>query len=150
MHLEWPRLVALLEYIANVFHALILRKLSKVVLSVLVFIAALALFHLVHFTSPHGDIIGGWSFGAWATAHWLYPAAFSLHGQYAVEKTGTTHGKGETHFWWHRYYWYWCWVYLVSEVIPIYGPTSVRCFGSDTHFFPAIVFLGAISKKAVT
>lgn len=58
--LNGPAWSLFLEYIANVLHALILRKLSKLVLSLLVFIAAAALIHLA-VTSPNGDIIGGWS-----------------------------------------------------------------------------------------
>lgn len=61
MHpLNGPAWSLFLEYIANILHALILRKLSKTVLSILVFIAAMALIHLA-VTSPKGDIIGGWS-----------------------------------------------------------------------------------------
>lgn len=61
MHpLNGPAWSLFLEYIANILHALILRKLSKTILSVLVFIAAIALIHLA-VTSPNGDIIGGWS-----------------------------------------------------------------------------------------
>ncbi len=61
MHpLNGPAWSLFLEYIANILHALILRKLSKTVLSILVFIAGAALIHLA-VTSPAGDIIGGWS-----------------------------------------------------------------------------------------
>lgn len=61
MHpLNGPAWSLFLEYIANVLHALLLRKLSKIILSVLVLLAAFALIHLA-VTSPNGDIIGGWS-----------------------------------------------------------------------------------------
>lgn len=61
MHpLNGPAWSLFLEYIANILHALILRKLSKTILSVLVLIAAAALIHYA-VTSPGGDIIGGWS-----------------------------------------------------------------------------------------
>jgi peptidoglycan/LPS O-acetylase OafA/YrhL len=61
MHpLNGPAWSLFFEYIANILHALILRKLSKLILSILVFIAAVALIHLA-VTSPKGDIIGGWS-----------------------------------------------------------------------------------------
>lgn len=61
MHpLNGPAWSLFLEYIANVLHALILRKLPKLILSILVFIAAIALIHLA-VTSPNGDVIGGWS-----------------------------------------------------------------------------------------
>ncbi len=61
MHpLNGPAWSLFLEYIANILHALVLRKLPKIILSALVFLAALALIHLA-VTSPNGDIIGGWS-----------------------------------------------------------------------------------------
>lgn len=61
MHpLNGPAWSLFLEYIANLLHALVLRKLSKPVLSILVLIAAAALIHYA-VTSPGGDIIGGWS-----------------------------------------------------------------------------------------
>lgn len=61
MHpLNGPAWSLFFEYIANILHALILRRLSKLLLFVLVCIAALALIHLA-VTSPKGDIIGGWS-----------------------------------------------------------------------------------------
>jgi peptidoglycan/LPS O-acetylase OafA/YrhL len=61
MHpLNGPAWSLFLEYIANILHALILRKLSKTILTVLVLIAAVALIHYA-VTSPGGDIIGGWS-----------------------------------------------------------------------------------------
>ncbi|MFV0565518.1 MAG: acyltransferase family protein [Flavobacteriaceae bacterium] len=64
MHpLNGPAWSLFFEYIANVLHALVLRKLSKKVLAIFVFIAAIALIHLA-VTSPNGDIIGGWSLTA--------------------------------------------------------------------------------------
>lgn len=61
MHpLNGPAWSLFFEYIANILHALVLRRLSKIMLSILVFIAGLALIHLA-VTSPNGDIIGGWS-----------------------------------------------------------------------------------------
>ncbi|HVM88241.1 MAG TPA: acyltransferase [Puia sp.] len=61
MHpLDGPAWSLFFEYIANVLYALFVRKFSKRLLSILVFIAACALVHLA-VTSPHGDIIGGWS-----------------------------------------------------------------------------------------
>lgn len=61
MHpLNGPAWSLFFEYIANVLHALILRRLSKTYLSILVFIAGAALIHMA-VTSPTGDIIGGWS-----------------------------------------------------------------------------------------
>jgi peptidoglycan/LPS O-acetylase OafA/YrhL len=61
MHpLNGPAWSLFLEYIANILHALILRRLSKTVLGILVFLAAVALIQYA-VTSPGGDLIGGWS-----------------------------------------------------------------------------------------
>ncbi len=61
MHpLNGPGWSLFFEYIGNILYALIIRKLSNKVLAVLVFIAGAALIHLA-VTSPHGDVIGGWS-----------------------------------------------------------------------------------------
>jgi peptidoglycan/LPS O-acetylase OafA/YrhL len=61
MHpLNGPAWSLFFEYVANLLHGLILRKLPKLILSALVFFAAVALIHLA-VTSPNGDIIGGWS-----------------------------------------------------------------------------------------
>ncbi len=61
MHpLNGPAWSLFFEYIANILHALILRKLTKIALGILVFIAGIALIHLA-VTGPNGDVIGGWS-----------------------------------------------------------------------------------------
>lgn len=61
MHpLNGPAWSLFLEYIANILHAFILRRLSKAILSVLVLIAAAALVHYA-VTSKTGDLVGGWS-----------------------------------------------------------------------------------------
>lgn len=61
MHpLNGPAWSLFLEYVANILHALILRRLSKWVLFILVCIAGGALIQYA-VTSASGDIIGGWS-----------------------------------------------------------------------------------------
>lgn len=61
MHpLNGPAWSLFFEYIANILYALFIRKLSNKILAVLVFIAGAVLIHLA-VTSPHGDLIGGWS-----------------------------------------------------------------------------------------
>lgn len=61
MHpLDGPAWSLFFEYIANVLHALILRRLSKLMLSLCVLIAGAALVHYA-VTGPTGDLIGGWS-----------------------------------------------------------------------------------------
>lgn len=48
------------EYVANILHVFVLRKLSNLILSLLVLLAAIALFY-VALTSELGALIGGWS-----------------------------------------------------------------------------------------
>lgn len=51
------------EYLANILHGLVLRRLPNWLMSVAVAIAAVALVHLA-VTSPNGDLTGGWSLDA--------------------------------------------------------------------------------------
>lgn len=61
MHpLNGPAWSLFFEYIANILYALWVRKFSTRALAILVGIAGVALAHLA-ITSPHGDVIGGWS-----------------------------------------------------------------------------------------
>lgn len=61
MHpLNGPAWTLFFEYIANILYALVLRRLSKVVLGVLVVIAAGFTLQYA-LTNPNGDLIGGWS-----------------------------------------------------------------------------------------
>ena len=61
MHpLNGPSWSLFFEYIANILHVLILRKLSNKVLFLFVLLAAAALFY-VAVGGPSGDLIGGWS-----------------------------------------------------------------------------------------
>ena len=48
------------EYIANILYALFVRKFSKTLLSILVFLSGCALIYLT-LTTPQFDVIGGWS-----------------------------------------------------------------------------------------
>lgn len=61
MHpLNGPSWSLFFEYIANIVYALILRRLSEIILIVLMIIAGAFTIHLA-FTNPNGDMIGGWS-----------------------------------------------------------------------------------------
>lgn len=61
MHpLNGPAWSLFFEYLANILHVFFLRKLPNLALSVLVFLAGAALFHLL-LTNSSGDLIGGWS-----------------------------------------------------------------------------------------
>ncbi len=61
MHpLNGPTWSLFYEYIANIVYALILRRLSILILILLTIVAAGFTIHLT-FTNPNGDLIGGWS-----------------------------------------------------------------------------------------
>lgn len=61
MHpLNGPAWSLFFEYVANLLYALVIRRFSKTLLAIFVFLSACM---LIHFTvwGPHGDLIGGWS-----------------------------------------------------------------------------------------
>lgn len=61
MHpLNGPAWSLFFEYIANLLYALFIRKFSNTLLAIFVGLSGAALVHLA-VTSPHGDLIGGWS-----------------------------------------------------------------------------------------
>lgn len=61
MHpLNGPAWSLFFEYIANIVYALVLRRVSKIVLAILVVVATGFTIHYA-LTNPNGDIIGGWS-----------------------------------------------------------------------------------------
>lgn len=61
MHpLNGPAWSLFYEYIANIVYALVLRRLSKIILAILVLVAAGVTIHYA-LTNTNGDIIGGWS-----------------------------------------------------------------------------------------
>ena len=61
MHpLDGPAWSLFFEYIANIFYALAIRKMSNRLLSILVIISAGLLVHLAIW-GPRGDVIGGWT-----------------------------------------------------------------------------------------
>lgn len=64
MHpLNGPAWSLFFEYIANILYAVLVRRFSKVVLSVFVTLAAMMLIQYL-VTSKNGDLIGGWSLNA--------------------------------------------------------------------------------------
>lgn len=58
--LNGPAWTLFFEYIANIFYGVIVRKFSRLALSLLVLVSAAALIHL-GVTNPEGDVIGGWA-----------------------------------------------------------------------------------------
>lgn len=143
MHpLNGPAWSLFFEYIANILHALVLRRLSKVMLSVLVFIAGLSLIHMA-VTSPNGDIIGGWSLEpeqlriGFTRLLFPYMAGMLLRRAIKVKEAKST--------------------FLYSSVLLILALSFPRVGGYENLWmnglfdslvvifvFPAIVYLGAI------
>lgn len=145
MHpLNGPAWSLFFEYIANILHALILRRLSKIVLGILVFIAGIALVHLA-VTSPSGDIIGGWSLEPEQLkigfTRLLFPYMAGMLLRRAVKP-----GEGKNTF-------------LLSGILLV-AVLSVPRIGGYEHLwanglydslsiillFPVIIYLGAIGK----
>ncbi|MGC4104061.1 acyltransferase family protein [Ferruginibacter sp.] len=145
MHpLNGPAWSLFFEYIANILHALILRRLSKIVLSLLVVAAAAALVHLA-VTSKTGDIIGGWSVEPEQLrigfTRLLFPYMAGMLLRRAIKVT-----EGKTNF-------------LFAALLLI-AVLSVPRIGGYTHLwanglydslsiiciFPIIIYLGAIGK----
>ena len=61
MHpLDGPAWSLFFEYIGNILYALIVRRFSKLLLSIFVFLSAAFLMQYL-IMGPHGDVIGGWS-----------------------------------------------------------------------------------------
>jgi len=61
MHpLDGPAWSLFYEYIANILYGLFVRKFSKTLLSIFVFIAACVMIHYL-VTGPAGDVVGGWA-----------------------------------------------------------------------------------------
>jgi len=145
MHpLNGPAWSLFLEYIANVLHALILRRLSKLILSILVTIAAIALVHLA-VTGPNGDIIGGWSVESdqlrIGFTRLLFPYMAGMLLRRAIK---VIEGKN---------------TFLLSSILLIIALSMPRIGGYDNLWmngiydsavviliFPIIVYLGAIGK----
>ena len=147
MHpLNGPAWSLFLEYIANILHAVILRRLSKIILGLFVFIAAVALVHLA-VTSPNGDVIGGWSIEAEQLrigfTRLLFPYMAGMLLRRAI-----TPGEGKETF-------------LLSAILLISVLSFPRVGGSDRLWanglydslaiiimFPIIIYLGAIGKTS--
>ncbi len=142
MHpLNGPAWSLFFEYIANILYALIIRRFSKTLLSVFVFLAGTALIHLA-VTSPQGDVIGGWSVESAQLrigfTRLFYPFFMGLLLS-RVAKPGHI-----------RYAFFWCTLLLVIALgMPRIGDSSQNWmngwYDSLTIIvvFPLIVYLGA-------
>ncbi len=142
MHpLDGPAWTLFFEYIGNILYALFLRKVSNVVLSILVILAGAALLHM-GLTRPQGDIIGGWSLTAEQLqigfTRLLYPFLAGLLLSRVIKP-----GKLNNAF-------FWCSLLLVVSLsVPRIGtkeaPWQNGLYEALTILllFPLIVFMGA-------
>jgi peptidoglycan/LPS O-acetylase OafA/YrhL len=144
MHpLNGPAWSLFFEYIANLLYALVVRRFSKWLLSLLVLAAGAALIHL-GVTSPHGDLIGGWSIEPTqfriGLTRLIYPFFAGLLLSRIVTPTRVKHG------------FLWCSLLLILVL------SLPRIGGNDQMWmnglydalcvvivFPVIVYLGASS-----
>ncbi|MBS2100975.1 acyltransferase family protein [Carboxylicivirga linearis] len=142
MHpLNGPAWSLFFEYVGNILYALFIRKLSNKILALLVFIAGAALIHLA-VTSPHGDVIGGWSIDATQLrigfTRLLYPFLAGLLLSRIVKP-----GQYKNAFFWSSL------ILVVVFSIPRVGnPEQVWQNGlydslSIIFVFPLVVYIGA-------
>nr|WP_321408408.1 acyltransferase [uncultured Carboxylicivirga sp.] len=142
MHpLNGPAWSLFFEYVGNILYALFIRKLSNKILALLVFIAGTALIHLA-VTSPHGDVIGGWSIDATQLrigfTRLLYPFLAGLLLSRIVKP-----GQYKNVFFWSSL------ILVVVFSIPRVGnPEQVWINGlydslSIIFVFPLVVYIGA-------
>lgn len=145
MHpLNGPAWSLFFEYIANLLHALLLRRLSKTILSILVFIAGAALVHYA-VTSKTGDIIGGWSLEPEQLrvgfTRLLFPYMAGMLLRRAIKVAGSRH------------------TFLISSLLLVIFLSIPRIGGYNNLWanglydsltviliFPVIIYLGAIGK----
>jgi peptidoglycan/LPS O-acetylase OafA/YrhL len=142
--LNGPAWSLFFEYIANILHALILRRLSKIMLGIFVAVTGVALIHLA-VTGSNGDIIGGWSLEpeqlriGFTRLLFPYMAGMLLRRTIKIIKVQST--------------------FLITSLLLIFILSFPRA-GSYEHvwmnglydslvviiIFPVIIYLGAIGK----
>ena len=147
MHpLNGPSWSLFFEYIANLLHVFVLRKLSKPVLSIAVVLAGMALCNLAIF-GKQGDLIGGWSIEpaqllvGFTRLLFPYMAGMLLRRAIKVESNRNT--------------------FFLSALLLILALSIPRLCGNDKLWlnglyesfviiivFPLIIYLGAIGKVA--
>jgi peptidoglycan/LPS O-acetylase OafA/YrhL len=142
MHpLNGPGWSLFFEYIANILYGLVVRKFSKIALSVLVFLAAGALIYLA-VTSPNGDIIGGWSVEPEQLRIGFTRVMYPFFAGLLLYRAGKLiHLK-------HAFFWCSLLIVLVLSIPRIGGKEYLWMNGlydslSIIFIFPLIVFLGA-------
>jgi peptidoglycan/LPS O-acetylase OafA/YrhL len=142
--LNGPAWSLFFEYLANVLHVFVLRKLSNRILFLFVFLAALALFHLA-IAGPSGDLIGGWSLEPQQLrigfTRLLFPYMAGMLLRRAVKVS-----SGKRTFWLTS-----ALLILVLSVPRVGGYENLWANGLYESIivvfvFPAIIYLGAIGE----
>jgi peptidoglycan/LPS O-acetylase OafA/YrhL len=144
MHpLDGPGWSLFFEYIANILYGLFVRKFSKTVLSILVFLTGCALIHLA-VTSPNGDVVGGWSLETAQLRIGFTRMMYPFFAGLLLFRMGKLiHIK-------HGFLWCSLLVIAVMSIPRIGGSTHLWMNGlydslSIILIFPLIIFLGASS-----
>ena len=127
------------EYIANILYAIVVRRFSKLLLGILVFIAAVL---LVEYAVNFGDFIGGWSLDPHQLRIGFTRVMFPFFGGLLLFRTVKL-----THF---KNAFFWCSVLLVIVLsLPRFGGTGDIWINGLYEaltiilIFPLIVYLGA-------
>ncbi|HVX26105.1 MAG TPA: acyltransferase [Parafilimonas sp.] len=144
MHpLDGPAWTLFFEYIANIMYALVLRRTSKTVLTVLVIIAAAALMQYA-VTSSNGDLIGGWSLTAEQLRIGFTRLCYPFLAGMLLARVIKPGNMGNTFVW--------CSLLLIVILsMPRIGGSNTAYFWMNGLYeglsiviiFPIIVFLGA-------
>jgi peptidoglycan/LPS O-acetylase OafA/YrhL len=144
MHpLNGPAWTLFLEYIANIMYALVLRKASRIVLTLLVFISATALIHYA-VTNKSGDLIGGWSLAPEQLRIGFTRLCYPFLAGMLLARTTKPGNLGKTFTWCSL-------LLIVILAMPRIGGSDTEKFWinglyealSITLAFPLIVYLGA-------
>lgn len=145
MHpLNGPSWSLFFEYIANLLHVFILRKLSKPALAIAVLLAAGALCNLAIF-GKQGDLIGGWSFTTDQLQIGFTRLLFPYMAGMLLRRAVTVQGNRNT--------------FVLAAIILIIALSIPRIGGNERLWlnglyesfviiivFPLIIYLGAIGK----
>ncbi|MBR11004.1 MAG: acyltransferase [Rickettsiales bacterium] len=141
MHpLNGPAWSLFFEYVANIFYALFLRRISKMLLIVLIVLSGGALVHMI--MNSGGDVIGGWSLTPkqlWVgSVRLLYPFLTGILISRVI-----TPGSIKNAFWW-------CALLIIAALaMPRFGTPETEWINGVYEasiillVFPIIIYIGA-------
>ena len=144
MHpLDGPAWTLFFEYIANIMYAIVLRKASRITLTILVLLAAAASIHY-GVTNKNGDLIGGWSLTPEQLRIGFTRLAYPFLAGMLLARVSKPGNFGNTFAW--------CSLLLILVLaVPRIGGAAAGNFWMNGLYesliivviFPVIVFLGA-------